>query len=504
MQLSGGVFLNSFRADFRHSISAWIAVLCTVLYVWIALSAHLGLHTREYFFRLLGLSYAGLMVHGLWYQLLTAPLIHGGAGHLIFNMVTLWMLGPDIERAMGMRNYLLFSLFCALSGNLGFLILDRDSIVCGYSGVLFGLFVALAFFFPNRQLFLYGLFPVKMKYAALLLAAIEGLFVLSNSGGNIAHAAHLFGAIGGLFYLAVYRAILSLLAKPAGPSLSRSRRGGVEAREPSVSTAIQRLSPPWVMAIARVTDALGQGSPQSVARLLDDSQLRSCPKSLKTSLRELAGTLSGLAEKGQTDEDVSEILTQLRKSWKSVLEAQSPEPLCGLAHLAAAQCIDEFVDDILDALDRSSLAGSSDVRRELEEAVKRMGGRAFQIVARRLARTPANDPKGEWILDFAAGLEPGKRGGDLVRCYREMDDNQQQQLVSWFSKMSDTCPDILLDILAGTLKFLPRDTRFPSAVIRQIGAQRLNQIALRWAARGHENANFVLSSIGQNPVPRSD
>lgn len=84
---------------------------------------------------------------------------------------------------------------CALL-ELAFLICDwhGKAIVSGYAGVIFGLLVAHAHFFPDAPIALFGFFRMKVKYAVLLMAAVEMYLTISPEGG-IAHAAPLVGAL---------------------------------------------------------------------------------------------------------------------------------------------------------------------------------------------------------------------------------------------------------------------------------------------------------------------
>jgi membrane associated rhomboid family serine protease len=68
----------------------------------------------------------------------------------------------------------------------------------GASGAIFGVLTAFAILFPNTELYLYFMFPIKMKYAIALYAAYEIYTGIKQSAGdNVAHFAHLGGLIVG-------------------------------------------------------------------------------------------------------------------------------------------------------------------------------------------------------------------------------------------------------------------------------------------------------------------
>lgn len=157
---------------------------------------------RPQVYSLFGLSSQGLF-HKLWlHQLVTAPLLHDNVIHLAFNMLALWMLGRDIEQRLGTARYLALSVVSALLGAVAFLFVDwgGTSVALGYSAVIFGLLLAEALFQPDTPIIVLFFFRMKIKYAVLLLGAIE-LYLSVSSGGGPANVAHLFGAIGALVFL---------------------------------------------------------------------------------------------------------------------------------------------------------------------------------------------------------------------------------------------------------------------------------------------------------------
>lgn len=218
------VFASLWRRS-RRSVSLLMVGVCVVFFAGTGLATALRLVDRGDLVACLGLSYAGV-VERLWlFQWVTAPLLHANVVHLLFNMLSLWMLGPDIEGVLGTRRYILLSITSAVCGMAGFLVLDRGHghIVMGYSGVIFGILVAQAVFNPGKRLYLY-FFPLPMRHAVLILGAVElYLAIAPEEGGTVAHAAHLFGAGSAYALLRFWRRRRRGLrptpsAVPAGPS----------------------------------------------------------------------------------------------------------------------------------------------------------------------------------------------------------------------------------------------------------------------------------------------
>lgn len=133
------------------------------------------------------------------YQLITYMFAHGGWAHLIFNMFGLWMFGSQLENFWGPKRFIIFYLVCGIGAGLCELLLTKGSVAVGASGAIMGLFAAFGYLFPNSLLFIFPIpFPIKAKWAMIGLIAIDLFGGISNRpGDNIAHWAHLGGALVG-------------------------------------------------------------------------------------------------------------------------------------------------------------------------------------------------------------------------------------------------------------------------------------------------------------------
>lgn len=71
-----------------------------------------------------------------------------------------------------------------------------DQVTVGASGAVFGVLFAFGYLFPNTELYIYFLFPLKAKYFVALYAVAELFYGIRNSAGdNVAHFAHLGGML---------------------------------------------------------------------------------------------------------------------------------------------------------------------------------------------------------------------------------------------------------------------------------------------------------------------
>jgi len=144
---------------------------------------------------------ADWLSHGAFWELITYQFTHQGFRHILFNMLALFFLGSEIERALGTNRFFKLYLFSGILGGLGWSILSPNYHTCvGASGAVFGILGAYAALYPNRNLFIWGLLPVKAWLLVLIFGAYELLHTLGGPGGAVANSAHLAGGIAGYFY----------------------------------------------------------------------------------------------------------------------------------------------------------------------------------------------------------------------------------------------------------------------------------------------------------------
>ncbi|MER5639577.1 rhomboid family intramembrane serine protease [Kitasatospora sp. NPDC002227] len=122
-----------------------------------------------------------------WYRLLSAVFVHNGELHIAMNMVSLWVLGPQLEAVLGRLRYLGLYLVAGLAGNaFAYLLTDGSTYSAGASGAIFGLLGATAV-----------LFKVTRTPLGPVLALLAFNLVITFSMSNIDWRAHLGGLIAG-------------------------------------------------------------------------------------------------------------------------------------------------------------------------------------------------------------------------------------------------------------------------------------------------------------------
>lgn len=144
------------------------------------------------------------------WQLVTYMFLHGGFQHLLFNMIGLWSFGRILERAWGNQRFLIFYIACGVGAAVISQLVDQFvfgqqyfGAMVGASGAVYGILVAFALLFPNFKIMLIFLpVPIPAKYFVPVLLLIDltaGITGFSIFGQNIAHFAHIGGAVIGLF-----------------------------------------------------------------------------------------------------------------------------------------------------------------------------------------------------------------------------------------------------------------------------------------------------------------
>jgi membrane associated rhomboid family serine protease len=152
------------------------------------------------------------MVLQIW-RLVTYQFLHGGIGHILFNMLALYMFGSMLESHWSARKFIRFYLGCGVVGGLFYMLLLGVGILhpdeafgvrplVGASGSIMGMLAATAILFPQIRVYVYGIFPLPIRVLAAIFFFIS-IFMIQgqaeNAGGEAAH----FGGMlaGGIYVL---------------------------------------------------------------------------------------------------------------------------------------------------------------------------------------------------------------------------------------------------------------------------------------------------------------
>ncbi len=183
-----------------------IANVAAFVLQWLVMSSGLtyqGIEISYWFAKLFYLHPIGENFQ-VW-QLVTYMFLHGGLGHIFFNMLMLWMFGMEVENLWGSRKFLLFYFIAGITAGLANLfvapLFASTGATVGASGGVYGVLVAFAMMFPNRYIFLYFFVPIRAKYVITFFVVLELFNGVFGTAEGIAHIAHLGGAVVGVIWV---------------------------------------------------------------------------------------------------------------------------------------------------------------------------------------------------------------------------------------------------------------------------------------------------------------
>lgn len=148
-----------------------------------------------------GAMYAPDIVNnGKYYELFTSMFLHFGFQHLMSNMISLGVMGYQLEDAVGKMRYLLIYLVSGIGGNLLSLAVDMHSgsyaVSAGASGAIFGIVGALLYITIRN----YGRVGSVSESGILFMIVVTLYYGFSNTG--VDNFAHIGGLLTG-FLMAV-------------------------------------------------------------------------------------------------------------------------------------------------------------------------------------------------------------------------------------------------------------------------------------------------------------
>lgn len=192
---------------------------------------------------------------------ITYAFTHQEIFHYLFNMLGLFFLGPPLEDRWGGKSFVRFYLVAALGGAIFSLFLAGG--VLGASGAINGLLLAWALIWPNAQIYLFGVIPVKVKWLALGSVVLSLMNAAGGGGGGVAHFAHLGGFVAAFLYL----------KSPWAPSEwgeVPAKRGAKKKSNALVAWVGKKRSGPQPVASTPVTPHPSSPARRSERDLLDD------------------------------------------------------------------------------------------------------------------------------------------------------------------------------------------------------------------------------------------
>ncbi|MBX3722512.1 MAG: rhomboid family intramembrane serine protease [Turneriella sp.] len=241
----------------------WMQIaLCTAIILEAAIFG------KDSLARIFELTFNNIFQRGEVWQLFTSTLVHANPFQLLFNALTLWMFGSELEQRWGRSVFFRFYLACALGATLAFLGLAavfpmmRNDIFTTSTGVNLGLLIAYAIYWPDRQIWFFFLFPLRMKFVALITGAIAIMYAISSAPFALAAAGHVGGLIAAGLILLLSGGEPARLDRPFQRLAEMFRR--VEVRSTGKSAPRAENSENLEVKIDAILDKISRGGMKSL------------------------------------------------------------------------------------------------------------------------------------------------------------------------------------------------------------------------------------------------
>jgi membrane associated rhomboid family serine protease len=170
------------------------------------------------------------------FTLVTYTFVHGSWGHLLGNMIFLWVFGDDVEDALGHLRFLIFYFLCGAFGAMAHFFANfwSNLPLLGASGAIAGIVAAYLMLHPCRKIWVLALMRIPIKIAAEwalgFWIVVQFLNVVFSNDKMVAWWTHIGGLAAG--------AILIVVMRPAGVKLFDCDQDRIVKRAPSAETAV--------------------------------------------------------------------------------------------------------------------------------------------------------------------------------------------------------------------------------------------------------------------------
>jgi len=197
--------------EYRSGTDSLVMKLLIAHGIFFLVQMFAGQNIESMMIYFLGLRPAAVIHNGYIWQLVTYMFPHGDGFHFFFNMYAVMLFGMSVEQTWGSKKFLGYYFFTGIGAGISIFIINYFIIggyaavnpTIGASGAVFGLLLAFGILFPDAQLLLFFVLPIRAKYLVVLYGGIElYLMISSGGGGGISHVGHLGGILfGGIYFL---------------------------------------------------------------------------------------------------------------------------------------------------------------------------------------------------------------------------------------------------------------------------------------------------------------
>ena len=207
--------IRNYRFSFNLFITPgvqWLLIANVAVYIFeVLLQTFSGPSAYVWFIGHFGLVPSAVIPGLRIWQPFTYLFLHENFWHILTNMFVLFMFGRELELAWGRNRFLQYYFLTGVGAGLINVIVKMvlfwgqpasDIATIGASGAIFGVLLACAILFPDRQVILFPI-PIKMSMRTfvIVMTALEFLGTFGLGGDNISHICHLGGMLVGYVYL---------------------------------------------------------------------------------------------------------------------------------------------------------------------------------------------------------------------------------------------------------------------------------------------------------------
>ncbi|MFJ8460340.1 rhomboid family intramembrane serine protease [Lysinibacillus xylanilyticus] len=139
-----------------------------------------------------------LVENGEWWRIFSAMFLHANFSHVFFNMFSLFLFGPELEKIAGKARFITIYLLSGIVGNMATYLLHESSYgSLGASGAIFGIFGAFGalVYYTRRTM------PMLRK---LILPIIIISVIMTFLQPDVNVYAHLGGLVTGFLLGLIY------------------------------------------------------------------------------------------------------------------------------------------------------------------------------------------------------------------------------------------------------------------------------------------------------------
>ena len=151
------------------------------------------------------------------WRLITAPFLHSPENifHIVFNMLAFYFIGRELESLLGTKEFTFFYLTAAVFSTALWAVVDYvipgrrnpATNMLGASGAISGMLVLFSLYYPNREVLLFFVLPMKIWVLVIIVLALDSMRLFQQfqgdslgEGSQVAFASHLSGALFGWMY----------------------------------------------------------------------------------------------------------------------------------------------------------------------------------------------------------------------------------------------------------------------------------------------------------------